>query len=95
LYVATTLFRTGSIRLTVPSPLLGTNTLPSPAIAALLEPRPTVTRATTRSVFEFKRTATQSALDVTQIAASLTAIESGERRPTGTARALFVDGSTR
>ena len=95
LYVATTLFVPGSIRLTVPSAVFGTNTLPSPAIAALFGPRPTLTRARTFNERGSSLTARLSALDVTQIARSLTAIESGEKSPTGTAFALFVAGSTR
>src|SRR5262245_31941409 len=95
LYVATTLFLAASIRLTVPSTVFGTNTLPSLAIAALLGPRPTLTRARTFNVRGSSLTATLSALDVTQIARSLTATESGEKSPTGTAFALFVAGSIR
>src|SRR5262249_51428180 len=95
LYVATTLFLVGSIRLTVPSTVFGTNTLPSAAIAGLAGPYPTFTRARTFRVRGSSLTARLLALDVTQIALSLTAIESGERSPTGTAFALLVAGSTR
>src|SRR5262249_46856193 len=90
LKVATTRFVRWSIRLTVPSKLFGTKTLPSLPNAALLGPSPTFTRATTRSVLGFSRTAYWSPLEVIQIEELETAIESGWKSPTGTARALFV-----
>jgi hypothetical protein len=61
----------------------------------LLGPSPTFTRATTRIVLGSSLTTKRFPLEVTQIAESLTAIESGESSPTGTAFARFVAGSTR
>src|SRR4051812_5503504 len=95
LYVPITLFVRWSIRLTVPSQWFGTKRLPSLANAGLAGPPPTLTFATGFSVRGLSRTAYWSELETTQIAAAETATESGWFRPVGTARALFVAGSTR
>jgi hypothetical protein len=58
--------------------LFGTKTEPSGAIAGLLGPKPTFTRATTRSVRGFRRTTNRSTLEAIQIAPGPTATESGE-----------------
>src|ERR1051325_11394976 len=92
--VSTTRFVAGSMRETVLDRTLGTNTVPSPAIAALSGPWPTGIVATTLRVEGSMRETVLSSEFETQTAVGDTAVECGPF-PTRTVLTRFVFASMR